>query len=264
MDGTGPAARVQGALIGAAGLVTAVYLTLPSTAVRASLWAVLGVATALAIVVVIHRSKPQDRLPGWLLAAGIALLGIGYAVSLAGPGSPSYADPPRLLAYAVLAGAVTAFQRDRIRHDRDSLLDALVVTVAAAQVGWMVLIDPLVHDSDAGLLSSLTAGAYPLGHLLVLAVATRLGFAVVGSADGSARLLLAALFTGITAGLAADVTDRPELAAGWFVAFVLVVLAAMEPAMARPARSPAATGWPRPGGSSCCSAWPAWSPRCWS
>ncbi len=234
MGGRGPTAQIQAALVGAGALLTTAYLLLPSTAVRVGLWATLGVVSALAILLVTHRAKPQDRLPGWLLAAGVALVGVGYAVSLAGPGTPSYADLPLLLAYAVLAGAVTAFQRDRIRHDRDSLLDALVVTVAAAQVGWMALIDPVLNDSDADLLSSLTAGAFPLGHLLVLAVATRLGFAVVGSADGSARLLLAALFTGVASGLAADIANRPELAAGWFVAFALVVLATTDPTMARP------------------------------
>ena len=234
MGGRGPTAQIQAALVGSGALLTTAYLLLPSTAVRVGAWATLGVVSALAILLVTHRAKPQDRLPSWLLAAGIALVGVGYAVSLAGPTTPSYADLPLLLAYAVLAGAVTAFQRDRIRHDRDSLLDALVVTVAAAQVGWMALIDPVLNDSDADLLSSLTAGAFPLGHLLVLAVATRLGFAVVGSADGSARLLLAALFTGVASGLAADITNRPELAAGWFVAFALVVLATTDPTMTRP------------------------------
>ena len=42
-----------------------------------------------------------------------------------------------------MAGAIIAFQRDRIRHDRASLLDALVVTVAAAQAGWLALIEPV-------------------------------------------------------------------------------------------------------------------------
>jgi hypothetical protein len=91
----------------------------------------------------------------------------------------------------------------------------LVVTVAAAQIGWLVLIDPLVTSAPA--MTTLTTGAYLAGHLLVLAVAARLGFAVVGSNDGSARLLLAGLGTGLAAGIAAEVADRPEPAAGWFV-----------------------------------------------
>ena len=100
-----------------------------------------------------------------------------------GQPSPSYADIPRLLAYPALAGAVIAFQRDRIRHDRASLLDALVVTVAAAQAGWLALIEPVLRDDTATLGQLTVAGAYPLGDLLVLGVLARLGFAVIGSRD---------------------------------------------------------------------------------
>ena len=141
MARTGPAARRNVALVGGAVLlVVATYVGLPSDPARAGIWAVAGIAAA--VVVLLHTARADDRLPGWLLAAGISLLTVGQAVTLVGAESPSYADVPRLLAYPVLAAAVTAFQRDRIQHDRDSLLDALVVTVAAAQVGWLVLIDP--------------------------------------------------------------------------------------------------------------------------
>ncbi|HVD27073.1 MAG TPA: hypothetical protein VNC79_01055, partial [Mycobacteriales bacterium] len=137
MAGTGPAARRNVALVGGAVLlVVAAYLALPSDPARAGIWALAGIAAA--VVVLRHTARADDSLPGWLLAAGISLLTVGQAVTLVGSESPSYADVPRLLAYPVLAAAVTAFQRDRIQHDRDSLLDALVVTVAAAQVGWLV------------------------------------------------------------------------------------------------------------------------------
>jgi diguanylate cyclase (GGDEF)-like protein/PAS domain S-box-containing protein len=227
----GPAARRNVALVGGAVLlVVATYVGLPSDPARAGIWAVAGIAAA--VVVLLHTLRADDHLPGWLLAAGISLLTVGQAVTLIGAESPSYADVPRLLAYPVLAAAVTAFQRDRIKHDRDSLLDALVVTVAAAQIGWLVLIDPLVTSASA--MTTLTTGAYLAGHLLVLAVAARLGFAVVGSNDGSARLLLAGLGTGLAAGIAAEVADRPEPAAGWFVALALLVLAVQHPSMAHP------------------------------
>ncbi len=228
-------ARQAAVLVTGAAVLTGGYLALPSDAVRTVVWLVAALGTAAAVLVLTHREGVEDRVPGWLLAAGISLLTLGQALEISGPASPSYADPPRLLAYAVLAAAVTAFQRDRIRHDRDSLLDALVVTVAAAQAGWLVLIDPLLHgDRDLGALATLTMGAYPLGHLLVLAVATRLGFAVAGAADGAARLLLAGLLTGVASGLAADITDSPQLAAGWLVGLALVVSAVAHPDMAHP------------------------------
>ena len=148
--------RQAAVLVGGAAVLTGGYLALPVDAVRSAVWLVAGLATAAAVLTVTHREGVEDRVPGWLLAAGLSLLTLGQAIEVSGQssGSPSYADPPRLLAYAVLAAAVTAFQRDRIRHDRDSLLDALVVTVAAAQAGWLVLIDPLVHaDQSDGALS---------------------------------------------------------------------------------------------------------------
>ena len=222
------------ALVVVAALLVAGYAALPADAPRALVWALAGVAASVAVLLRTRSSGAEDQIPGYLLAAGIALLTVGQAAALVGAPSPSYADVPRLLAYGLLAAAVTAFQRDRIRHDRDSLLDALVVTVAAAQAGWLALIDPLLGDTDSGLLDTLTAGAYPLGHLLVLAVAARLGFAVVGSADGAAGLLLAGLGTGLAFGLAAEITDRPGLAAGWLVAVALLVLTVHHPAMAHP------------------------------
>ncbi len=69
---------------------------------------------------------------------------------------------PGLLAYPALAAAVTAFQRDRVRQDRDSLLDALVVTVAAAQAGWLVLLEPVINDGSAELAGTVVTGGYAL------------------------------------------------------------------------------------------------------
>ena len=54
------------------------------------------------------------------------------------------------------------------------------------------------------------AGAYPLGDLLVLGVLARLGFAVIGSRDVAARLVISGLGLGIGAEIAADLTDSPR------------------------------------------------------
>jgi len=87
---------------------------------------------------------------------------------------------------------VIAFQRHRISHDRASMLDALVVTVACAQAGWLALIEPVLHD-DSNLAQLTVACAYPLGDLLVLGVLARLLFAVIGGRDVPARLVIAGL-----------------------------------------------------------------------
>jgi len=164
-------------------------------------WRLGGIALALAglmtILLVTRRTRPRDPLASWLLATSIALVTSGQAVALVGQPSPSYADIPRFLAYPAMAGAILAFQRDRIRHDRASLLDALVVTVAAAQAGWLALIEPLLRDDTATLAQLTVAGAYPLGDLLVLGVLARLAFALIGSRDLAARLVICGLALGI-------------------------------------------------------------------
>ena len=205
---------------------------------QAALWAVTGGGVSLALVVLTLRSKAVDPLPGLLLAAGVALLSAANAVALVDGGSPSYADVPGLLAYPALAAAVTAFQRDRVRRDRDSLLDALVVTVAAAQVGWLILLEPVLTDSSTELSTTVLTGAYALCNLLVLGVSARLGFALLASHDVTGRLLIAGLLVGVAADVAASLTDVRAFELGWLVAFALLVLAVRQPGMATPELRP--------------------------
>ena len=160
------------AIVAAALVLTITYVAAPVDWVRASILVVGGLAAAATIVLVTRRTRPRDPLASWLLATGIALRHErpGRRAASASrrrrtPTSPDCSPTPRWPAPSL------AFQRDRIRHDRASLLDALVVTVAAAQAGWLALIEPLLRDDTATLAQLTVAGAYPLGDLLVLGVA---------------------------------------------------------------------------------------------
>ncbi len=226
--------RSAGLVLGTGVALALTAALVPADGVRAALWALTGLAAGAGVLVVSRRHRPADPLPGWLLATSVALLGVGHAVATTVAASPSYADIPRLIAYPALAAAVTAFQRDRIRHDRDSVLDALVVTVAAAQIGWLVLVEPILDDSSRTAADALVGAAYPLGALLVLAVGARLAFAVVGAHDVAARLLIAGLGTGVGAEVVAHLLDRPSLAAGWIVGYALLLLAVAHPGMTQP------------------------------
>ncbi len=217
----------------AGGLLTA-YAAMPEDFPRAMTWLATGLFGMLAIVVATRRARPADSVPGLLLAAAVGLLALGQALTLISGTSPSWADAPRLLAFPVLAMALVTYQRERIHHDRASILDALVITVAAAQAGWLALIDPVLSDSDAGLDEMAVAGGYPLGYLLVLALLTRLVFSMIGSRDASARLLTLGLGIGLGSEIAAAVTDHPGLTVGWMPAAGLIVLATWHPHMAAP------------------------------
>ncbi len=222
------------ATVAAALVLTITYVAAPVDWVRASLLVVGGLAAAATIVLVTRRTRPRDPLASWLLATSIALVTSGQAVALVGQPSPSYADIPRFLAYPAMAGAILAFQRDRIRHDRASLLDALVVTVAAAQAGWLALIEPLLRDDTATLAQLTVAGAYPLGDLLVLGVLARLAFAQIGSRDLAARLVICGLALGIGSEVAADLANVPSLIVAWLPGAALIVLGVMHPTMTNP------------------------------
>ncbi|MGZ4592658.1 MAG: putative bifunctional diguanylate cyclase/phosphodiesterase [Actinomycetes bacterium] len=236
MRGAGLVARPAAALVPvlSALVLVGVYVAARDAQTRALVWILAGTVTAVALCVSSRHERVADPLPTWLLAAGIALLSLGQAVGLTGSPSPSIADLPRLLAYPTIAAAVVAFQRDRIRHDRASMLDALVVTVAAAQAGWLALLEPVLRDGSSSLAETAVVGAYPLGDLLVLAVVARLGFAVVGSRDGAARLLGLGLGLGVVAEVSAAVTDRSSLTVGWLPGFALLVLAVRHPSMTMP------------------------------
>jgi len=214
--------------------LVALYVAVPLDAVRALIWMVVGFTTSTAILLAVRKNRPTDPLPWWLLAAGTGLLANGQAVVLLGGSSPAYTDIPRLLAYPTLTMAVIAFQRNRIRYDNASLLDALVVTVAAAQAGWLILLEPVIDDSNAGLVSVAVGGAYPLGNLLVISVLARFTFAVVGRHDRSATLLVTGLTVGIGSEVAANIVGQPLLTAGWMLGFSMVVLSARHPGMAKP------------------------------
>jgi diguanylate cyclase (GGDEF)-like protein/PAS domain S-box-containing protein len=61
-----------------------------------------------------------------------------------------------------------------------------------------------------------------------------LGFAVIGTRDVTARLLMAGLLVGVGSQAAADLVDVPELNLGWVAAAVLLLLAVRHPGMANP------------------------------
>jgi len=237
--------RAAAAALGVGVTLAASYAVLPDLG-RAALWALAGAAVAAGIVLITRwrgaGKDGADPLPSWLLAAGTAVLAAGHASELVGGPLPAVPALTLLLAYPTLAAGLTAFQRDRIRHDRDSLLDALVVTVAAAQAGWLALIEPVLSRSDSSLTALLADAVAPAGTLLLLAVTARLAFAVAGSRDASARLLIAGLSIGVAADVSAPLLDRPELLGGWFIAFALVLATVAHPAMTSPPPVPTAVG----------------------
>ena len=79
--------------------------------------------------------------------------------------------------YPVLAAGLWLLVRQRsTRTDWTSLIDAATVTVALGIVAWELLIVHYTRDDSLSLAEKLVSIAYPLGDVLLLAVAARLLF----------------------------------------------------------------------------------------
>ena len=194
-------ARSWWLLLVVGGSLAVIRLLLPPLA-AATIYDLLSLATALAIVagIVIHR--PEHRLP-WLLLALAQLLYLGgdvlWDVWLYGLGEapfPSVADLSYLSAYPAIVVALLLMIRARSPgSDRKGLIEALIVTSGVAVASWTFLIDPYLQDTSLGVLDVATSVAYPLADLLLVAVIVRLmvssGARTVSYWFLSASLLLA-------------------------------------------------------------------------
>ena len=88
---------------------------------------------------------------------------------------PSPADFFYLAGYPlVAAGLLVAVRRHReARVDRAALIDAAIVTVISTLLAWIYLIKPVIDDPELSGFEGLVTILYPLGDLVLFAVATR-------------------------------------------------------------------------------------------
>ena len=202
------------------------------------------------------RHRPRARR-AWLLLAGGQLAFVAGCVVIAGQGKvfPGVADVLYLAVYPQFIGAVLTFARCRSsRRQPAELLDAGIVTTAAALVAWLHLIGPLARTHGASVPVRVVGMAYPVMDLLLLGVALRMVLA--RGRRPPAFYLLAA---GLTAYLATDVGycvmsltggyGGPDswVTLAYMIPSVLIGTAALHPSMNRMDQPPvtndiAATG----------------------
>jgi signal transduction histidine kinase len=137
-------------------------------------------AAAALIVLAVRWYRPSAALAWLLIAAGIALWAIGdliwgaYTMLDRDP-FPSVADAFYLLGYPCMAAGLAVMTRRRLGEtDRGALLDAVILTTAVGLLVWVYLIEPLRADAGQSRFETMISIAYPLGDLLLLAVAARL------------------------------------------------------------------------------------------
>jgi signal transduction histidine kinase len=149
-----------------------------------------------------------------------------------------FADAFYLAFYPLLAAGLLLLVRGRAPgRDWASLIDATIITTGLGMLSWVYLIGPNVRAPGLALPQRLVSIAYPLGDVLLLAVAVRL-WRTGGHAAFASRLLaigLVALLIGDTVyGLSlinGDWQVGGPVDAIWYVYYVAFGLAALHPSM---------------------------------
>jgi class 3 adenylate cyclase len=221
----------------------------------------IGLASVVAIVAGVAWYRPAHPAP-WLLFATGQLLFVagdilfGYYEHVANETPfPSAADALYLLAYPVLASGLWLLVRQRTtRTDLTSLIDAATVTVALGIVVWELLIVPYTRDDTLSTAEKAISIAYPLGDVLLLAVAARLLFGTALRSVSYALVALSLVCLLIADPIFALDTIRGDHGsggvadAGWILAYLFFGAAALHPSMPQvsepaPETAPKLTAW---------------------
>lgn len=223
----------------------AVFYLLPSGAFSDLVYyPALGFAAAGTILAGTLWHRPRYRLPWYLFAAGQALFALGdeidgiYQHVLEDDSFPSPADLFYLAGYPVLAVGLWLLVRRRSSgRDWESLIDAAIITIALGVVAWEALMVPFTRDDSLSVFEKLVSIAYPLGDVLLLAVAARLllgtGNVVIsyGYLAASLVCLLVADPLYSLVELTGSYGSGSALDAGWILSYMLWGAAALHPSM---------------------------------
>jgi diguanylate cyclase (GGDEF)-like protein/PAS domain S-box-containing protein len=143
----------------------------------------LGLTSWIAVIVGIRRNKPRYVLPWALFAIGFLLYWLGDVYTYSYPKYilhgevpfPSIGDAIYLTVYpAQMLGLLLLVRRRNPRRNRNTLIDAAILTLGLSLLSWILQIAPYLHDGSLALLPKLVSVAYPMGDIILLAAAIRL------------------------------------------------------------------------------------------
>jgi signal transduction histidine kinase len=229
--------RVGAIFLAAALALTVAYFVVPRGAAQNDINEVIGIASALAIVLGVRLNRPSFPLPWLLFAAGNLLFAVGDVVfnQLSNPPTPSAADWFYLAGYpALAAGLVLLLIRGGGHHRTAALGEAAIVTFAFALFQWVWIVDGIL-DGGGSTASRAVTAAYPMMDVVLLAGLA--GFFVTAAWRTPAFVLLVA---SVVALLVADEVygvdtntyrsgDWTDL--GWLLSYILWAAAALHPSM---------------------------------
>jgi diguanylate cyclase (GGDEF)-like protein/PAS domain S-box-containing protein len=222
---------------------TAVFLVVPG-ARSGALFNAIGLSSPIVIGLSLRARSTGNRLPWILIGAGQALFVLGDVITyhydqLFGTELPypSVGDLFYLSVYpCLIAGILLLVRRRSPGHDREGVIDSLIVAIGVGVLSWVFLIAPYTRDSSLSLLQKLVAVGYPVMDLMLITVAVRL--AVGGGKRTPAFYLLlgglVALFVtdslyGVMLLHGGYDNTTGYLEAGWAAFYLLLGAAALHP-----------------------------------
>ena len=222
-------------------MLAAGYALFPG--LRTPAWALIGGSGAAAIVAGVVRYRPARAEPWFLLACACASLTASQVGFLIVSGAPRVIVPVpwigdgfALAACPLSAAGLAIFLRWRAAgRARQSVLDALLLAACAAVAYWLWLV--LTRGTGPATANRALAAAFPLGDVVVLAVAARLLATRPAPVRPAWLLLLGA--SGLAASDLAYTLAQPRggpgavllIPLGWMVCFGAWGAAALDPAM---------------------------------
>ena len=235
-------------LIGVAGLTTA-YIVAHFAGLHwlnsGPVYNIIGGSAVVALIVGARKNSHDRRLPWYLFALAQAFFVTGDVLAYnygrffgrALP-FPSIADVFYLAVAPLLVAGLLLLMRQRNEpRSHASLIDALIITVAAAALSWVYLMEPYAHDHTLTLGTKLISIAYPLVDIMVLGVLVRMavgsgrrGLAFGFLLSGTAALLLTDSIYGWKL-LHGGYATGGVLDAGWAIFYGLLGAAALHPSM---------------------------------
>jgi diguanylate cyclase (GGDEF)-like protein/PAS domain S-box-containing protein len=159
------------------------YLLVAPLKGNAAVFNAMGMTSWIAVLVGIRRNRPSYALPWGLFAVGFVLYWMGDVYTYSYPHYilhhevpfPSIGDAIYLTVYpAQMLGLLLLVRRRNPRRNRNSLIDAAILTLGLSLLSWVLQIAPYLHDPTMSLLPKLVSVAYPVGDIIMLAAVVRL------------------------------------------------------------------------------------------
>ena len=176
----------------------------------------------------------RGRWPGWVRVSWPRARST-WIVN-AQDGVSGLADALYLLGYVAMCGSMVIFAR---RHSAGigSILDASILTAAAASILWMLVIEPTLADTSRAPAEALVAMAYPLADIVMIGLLLRILLDRQGSnpalllfASGVGAFLVSDLIYSVLAVQGSYTVGPVDF--GWIMGYTLWGAAALHPSMA--------------------------------